>query len=290
MPTLGHTLATERLRQNIDLEFVAAVTRISPRMLKAIEMDDFDQLPGRVFARNFVRQYAQVLKLNADAVLAQFEREQSPGEMPETVKSKEYSAGFSLNLPALADVFGNNTLGSFLTFVVTIGACAIGVWAFNNWGTVRAHVLPTSPSTNAPQSARTNIPAAGSRPPATKPSAAVEPAKPPLKAAGELDSPAIPSSGAAVHVLLAASDSCWTRITADGKVLFAGTLNAGESRQVNAASVVDVRAGNAGALTLKLNGSAVPALGPKGQTRTVILTPDGAHVRTPTPEPVSEPL
>jgi cytoskeletal protein RodZ len=274
MPTLGRTLATERLRQNLDLEQIAAETRIGARLLRAIEMDDFEQLPGRVFARNFVRQYAQVLKLNAEAVLAQFDREQSPREIPETPKSGVYSAGFSLNLPALADVFGSTTLTSFFTFLTTIGVCAVGVWAFNHWGTVRAHVLPNPHAAPLAKVATAKPHAAAPEPPAPKPAATAE----------------IPPSSSTVHVLLAASDLCWTRITVDGKVLFSGMLNAGESREVNAASVVDVRAGNAGALNVKLNGNDIPPLGPKGQTRTVILTQDGAHVRTPTPEPVSEPL
>jgi cytoskeletal protein RodZ len=289
MPTLGHRLATERLRQSLDLQQVSTVTRISPRLLRAIELDDFEQLPGRVFARNFVRQYAHVLSLNEADVLAQFDREQSADEPAADVtrKPKNYSSGFSLNLRALADVFGGNTLTSFFTFVITIGVCAAGVWAFENWGTVRAHVLPSPRKTLVAQVAKSAPP----KQPVSKPAETTGPAKqaavPPP---GELDSPAIPASGAGVHVLVAASDSCWTRITADGKVLFTGMLNAGESREINAASVVDLRAGNAGALALKLNGSDIPPLGPKGQIRSVILTVDGAHVRTPTPEPVSEPL
>jgi hypothetical protein len=291
MSTLGHILATERVRQNLGLEQVSDVTRISPRILKAIEMDDFEQIPGRVFARNFVRQYAQVLKLNPDALVAQFDREQSPSETIESnPKSVGYTAGFSLNLPALADVFGNTTLTSFFTFLFTIAVCALGVWTFDNWGTVRAHVLPNPPAGPLAGAARANPPHPAPKPLAMKPLAAVAPPSQPARAGSELDSPAIPASGAAVHVLLAASDLCWTRITADGKVLFAGMLNAGESREVDAASVVDVRAGNAGALVVKLNGNEIPPLGPKGQIRTVVLTRDGAQVRTPTPDPVSEPL
>lgn len=287
MPTLGHTLATERLRQNLDLEQVSTVTRISPRLLKAIELDDFDQLPGRVFARNFVRQYAQFLNLNSDAILAQFEREQTPPE-PEIIAPppRHASRNFSVNLPAVADVFGNTTLTSFIAFLVTIGICAGGVWTFDHWGAMRARVFASPP-----------VPVSKPAPPVLKPKSEVAPistpkppASPSPSLSGELDSPAIPATGAAVHVLVAASDACWTRITVDGKVLFTGMLNAGETREVNAASVVDLRAGNAGALALKLNGMDVPPLGPKGQIRSVILNSSGAHVRTPIPDPVSEPL
>lgn len=249
MPTIGQVLANERVRQKLDLEQVAAVTRINARLLKAIELDDFEQLPGWVFARNFVRQYAQFLGLDADKVASQFEREQAPVEA--TAPVHHHASEFSLNLPALADVFGNSTLTSFLTFVLTIGLCAGGVWIFNHRG--------AAPVVKAAVVAR---PAAVEKP--------VNPAN--------------------VHVVVAASETCWTRITADGKVLFAGILNAGETREVDAASVVDLRAGSAGALNVKLNGNDIPPLGPKGQIRSVTLTASGAQVRTPIPEPLSEPL
>jgi cytoskeletal protein RodZ len=297
MPTLGRTLATERLRQNLDLEEVAKVTRISPRFLHAIETDDFDQLPGRVFARNFVRQYAQFLNLDPDAALAQFYREQSSPQdqdplpqllQPETEREPR---GFSLNLPAVAGVFGGEVVTSFLTFLVTIGLCAGGIWVFNNWGTVRTRIAPGRPLASASRAASPPPPATPApAPEATSPDAESPTVDTSAPASTTLDSPEITAGGAAVHVLLAASEACWTRITADGKVLFAGTLNAGETREINAATVIDLRAGNAGALAVKLNGSDIPPLGPKGQIRTVVLTPEGAQVRTPTPDPVSEPL
>jgi cytoskeletal protein RodZ len=298
MSTLGYLLAAERLRQNLDLEQVSTVTRISSRMLRAIELDDFGQLPGRVFARNFVRQYAQVLHLDPAAILEQFDREQALVQPEEVVTSKpeRFSRGFSLNLPALADVFGNNTITAFITFVATIGVCAGGVWAFDNWGSVRAHVLPDAPASPSsrvasPSTAKKAVSPTQPKAPGVPPPSPFTDSAPETETkAVELDSPALAETPATVHVLLAASDLCWTRITADGKVIFTGILNPGETRQVNAASVVDLRAGNAGGLTVKLNGSDIPPLGPKGQTRTVVLTADGAHVRTPTPDPVSEPL
>jgi cytoskeletal protein RodZ len=128
MPTVGRTLASERLRQDLDLDQIAAVTKIGSRSLKSIESDDFEQLPGRVFARNFVRQYAQVLKLDAAAIVAQFDREQSPPEPP--FVSPKQKAEFRLNLPAAADLLGNTTLASFLSFAATIALCAGGVWIF----------------------------------------------------------------------------------------------------------------------------------------------------------------
>ena len=85
--------------------------------------------------------------------------------------------------------------------------------------------------------------------------------------------------------MLRASEPCWTRVTADGKVRFAGLLAARDSRIVNALETIEVRAGNAGALEIQANGNEVPPIGPKGQIRTAVITQAGTQVRTPSPDP-----
>ena len=47
-------------------------------MLEAIEADHYDQLPGGVFARAFVRQYAALLGLDGDDLAAQVQRSIEP--------------------------------------------------------------------------------------------------------------------------------------------------------------------------------------------------------------------
>jgi cytoskeletal protein RodZ len=54
----------------MSLEELAQVTRIPLRMLQCIEEDDFDKLPGEVFARGFLRAYARALGVDAGEVLA----------------------------------------------------------------------------------------------------------------------------------------------------------------------------------------------------------------------------
>ena len=66
MTSVGETLRRERLRTGLDLHKVAEDTKISVRMLELIEADQFDKLPGGVFARSFVGQYARALGLDAD--------------------------------------------------------------------------------------------------------------------------------------------------------------------------------------------------------------------------------
>src|ERR1035438_3070574 len=68
MMSVGETLRQQRLRRKVQLQEVSEELKISSRMLAAIEADEYDKLPGGVFAKNFVRQYAGVLGLDeADA-------------------------------------------------------------------------------------------------------------------------------------------------------------------------------------------------------------------------------
>ncbi len=74
MMSVGETLRQQRLRRKVQLQEVSEELKISSRMLEAIEADDYDKLPGGVFAKSFVRQYAGVLGLDEGEVAAQFEQ------------------------------------------------------------------------------------------------------------------------------------------------------------------------------------------------------------------------
>lgn len=66
----GVLLAQARAAAGLTVEDVAGQLRLAPRQVVAIERDDFASLPGRTFVRGFVRNYARLVKLDVDAVLA----------------------------------------------------------------------------------------------------------------------------------------------------------------------------------------------------------------------------
>src|ERR1044071_5746532 len=74
MTSVGDTLRQERLRQHLELRQISAELKISPRMLEALENERFEQLPGGVFVKSFVRQYAHLLGLDADELVAEVEQ------------------------------------------------------------------------------------------------------------------------------------------------------------------------------------------------------------------------
>jgi cytoskeletal protein RodZ len=65
----GDKFRKERERQGIKLEDVSNSTKIGSRMLRAIEEEHFDQLPGGVFNKGFIRAYAKYLGLDEEETI-----------------------------------------------------------------------------------------------------------------------------------------------------------------------------------------------------------------------------
>jgi cytoskeleton protein RodZ len=66
----GAVLAAARAAQGLSVENVAVKLKLASFQIKAIEADNFSALPGAVFARGFVRNYARLLKIDAEPLLA----------------------------------------------------------------------------------------------------------------------------------------------------------------------------------------------------------------------------
>ena len=72
MATFGETLRRERELRGVDLRDIAEATNISLRFLEALEQDRSDVLPGGIFPKAFVRQYATYLGLDPDRLVAEY--------------------------------------------------------------------------------------------------------------------------------------------------------------------------------------------------------------------------
>jgi cytoskeletal protein RodZ len=70
--SFGDKFRKERERQGIKLEDVSNSTKIGSRMLRAIEDEHFDQLPGGVFNKGFIRAYAKYLGLDEEETIASY--------------------------------------------------------------------------------------------------------------------------------------------------------------------------------------------------------------------------
>ncbi len=68
---IGAKLRNERVGKGLAIDDISRDTRIASRFLEAIETDDYSSLPGLVFTRNFIRQYALTLQLDPDPLLSE---------------------------------------------------------------------------------------------------------------------------------------------------------------------------------------------------------------------------
>lgn len=85
-------LRSARLRKNITLDQISSVTKISHRFLRAIEDEDFAQLPGGIFDTNYLRQYAAAIGYEASKLLSLYHAKMSSAtSVAEDVKPKRWS-------------------------------------------------------------------------------------------------------------------------------------------------------------------------------------------------------
>ena len=80
MESIGTYLRREREIRHVSLEELAQTTRIPLRNLLLIEDDRFDELPGDVFARGFLRAYARAVGADDDAIVVDDEAGEARGE------------------------------------------------------------------------------------------------------------------------------------------------------------------------------------------------------------------
>lgn len=72
MESIGTWLRREREVRGVSLEEVADATRIPVQSLASIEEGRFDELPGEVFVKGFLRSYARAVGIAGDDVLARY--------------------------------------------------------------------------------------------------------------------------------------------------------------------------------------------------------------------------
>ncbi|HEX5101746.1 MAG TPA: helix-turn-helix domain-containing protein [Polyangiaceae bacterium] len=72
MTSVGQHLKGLREAKRMSLAEVSRATRVPVASVERIEADRFDELPGEVFVRGFLRAYARALQVSPDDVLARY--------------------------------------------------------------------------------------------------------------------------------------------------------------------------------------------------------------------------
>ncbi|MEK9130460.1 MAG: helix-turn-helix domain-containing protein [Patescibacteria group bacterium] len=74
--TLGEKLKKIREKKSIDLSKAEAMTGIQSKYLAALETNNYHEIPGEIYLKNFLKTYANALDLNQEEILNLYEKEQ----------------------------------------------------------------------------------------------------------------------------------------------------------------------------------------------------------------------
>lgn len=259
MTSLGDTLRAERMRRGMDLTALAAKTKIRRDILEAIERNQFDSIPGGAYRPSFLRQYAHALGLDEAEAIAAFHQQYEEPDLPLPTPPKNTRPRRILELG----------------WVLAIAAAVLGVYkiaesmhATTPWKVtgIRAQVAQTSilPKPPTPSNSTPSRPATPT------------PAAPPVSdSAGSADRSVAPASS--MRVTFTATEPVWMSVKCDGNPTYTGTLIGPETKTFEAANAVTVLIGNAGGVAISLNGKSIGPVGQHGETRSLEITPNGAH-------------
>ena len=249
-PSVGQILRDAREAQGITLEDAAVRLRLMQRQVEAMETDDFESLDPPVFARGFVRNYARLLGLAPEALLARMEG--APAEPAAVSHAAPPQPHSWLSSPWLILLL----LGLLVAVAVPVAL----YWWLNSAGEDGPGKQALSVAQTRPAPVAVPAPAAE---PVDVASPAVQgaPVLSPAPAAGttepaEVDAPAAPETPAVSGVLhLEFGDESWVEIKdASGRMLHRQLNAAGTKADIPGQPPFDVVIGNAAQARVTYNG------------------------------------
>ena len=286
MESFGARLKREREQRKITLDEIAVSTKIGTRFLAAIEEDRFDQLPGGIFNKGFIRAYARHLGMDENQAIADFvaATEPVPPEPPPQEEAPVLAALAQRVPEAKKKSRGDGGIPwGIFAIVLLVLACGFALWGFHSRekparpsieapGPAKPDTSTLTDQKDAPQSvAKLAVPdpaAAQSLPPQPVPAVPVSTA--PTAAATQ-----VAADAGLFHVLIKAREDSWIAITADGKQVIQATLAASAEQSIEAREQIVIKAGNVGALEISFNGKKLPAQGAYNQVKTLTFDPNG---------------
>ncbi len=308
MQPLGETLRQAREARALTLEEVAHETRIRVRYLRALEEDDFSIFPSSIHAKGFLRNYAQYLGMDAEALVVQYgdligapaspttvgtAYQPAPPRPPAAVQPPRSPAGRATAdqptqrpIPAVstgATEAQQPTLPElerpaspagrvFRSNWFTAAVLGVGVIAVAVWITVRLSGVSFDDMASEPASVFLEELASLET---VTPSPTFQPTSTPAPQMG-------PDFFDRVVLTIRVEQRSWARIMVDGAVAFEGQASPDTILQYEGAQSIGILAGNGAGLDVTYNGQEIGPLGERGEIVEWLFTVEGEMTPTPT--------
>jgi len=300
--SFGASLKRERELRGISLEEISESTKISIRLLEAIECDHHQLLPGGIFRKAFIKSYARYLGMDEDKVLQEYFLTAETVSPPSIAEEK-------FDLEKTVTTFLSQNMKSAIGITIALIVVGLSFWFFGESGGNHATVspdskrpLPRAASEPSPPSFVPNRPA-GSSPlgrtfpvAASKASPIQKATTPPVPSAAELkvlgerakkrgtppavrENPVLETaksgelSKPGLMLGIDATEQCWLSVRSSDSPLYAGILQSEQSKQFSLQKPLRLTVGNAGGVRLSINGKPFATLGKPGEVRVIEITP-----------------
>jgi len=293
--SFGAQLKQEREKQGLTLEQISLSTKIGTRMLRALEEEHFDQLPGGIFNKGFIRAYARCLHMDEEQAIAEYMA--ATGTSPLANNSEDHNQPPLLEIPREDDRETSDLPWGIFAVVLLLAAVGFAAWGFYSRESQKSAAVSaiSAPSTSAaaigetlPAEQKPSEPIDSSAKPAdaspsplaatsTQSQAVVTPASPAAQ-------PALPAPVGNLLVLIKAREDSWLSISVDGEIVTRALLAASAQKSVRAEKEIVIKAGNIGALDFEFNGEKLPTQGDYGEVKTLTFNAHGLQASAAQPE------
>jgi len=285
MENPGEYLKREREQRKVPLSKIAEATRVPLKSLEALEADDFDSLPHPTFVKGYIKSYCKVLGLDETDSVLRFElylREKSGNAEEEQDLAGEKKASLGRFSPSgHGDGFrpsGPFSAGYVITALIVIAVVAV-IYYYTSSPKAPEHISapePVASSENAASPQETSLEA---KPEAVKTAEEKKPEK--------HESAAKEQFAGENHLLVvSATELTWVKIAIDDEEPFDVVLKAGEKVSWKASRVFSLVVGNAGGVSLTLDGEDFGPLGSSAEVVKLTL-PKGAKVSSRAAKPAA---
>ncbi|HEV8335935.1 MAG TPA: RodZ domain-containing protein [Candidatus Polarisedimenticolia bacterium] len=292
MATFGETLKRERELRKISLREVCEATKIGLRYLEALEGNRFDQLPGGVFNKGFIRAYAKFIGLDAEALITSYLFDLGVQQNPQPIRPRYVGADIEAvpeipaAKPAPAAPRRRQVSPRHWAWAGSLAAISLaaagGVWLI----AFRGPSIETRPAGSLPKrSAKAQVGGDPISSPASAENKETLPfdaaAQPPVLANPEpAPRPETPDSAAAapgapasretawrvadLGLSLSVSEPTWVALACDGTERLNREIAAGDTVRLTCRKEIRLSSADAGAITMRINGNDCLPLGERG--------------------------
>jgi cytoskeleton protein RodZ len=296
--SFGEHLRRQREKSGVSLEQIVATTKISRRLLQALEDEQFDLLPGGIFNKSYVKAYAKCVGLNEDEAVAEY-LEASQEAPPDTrVIAQQHSSIHSDRRPERSQFPFVPVL-----VLVVVAAGAVGGWRIYQERKRDREQLMQAPASgpsatssaiaspareNASQAAQPaaepKLPTGSGAPPSeitSSSSKSVSPAGATSVPSSQQRLAAGSSSVAPFEVTIRPRNRAWVSIKSDGRYVVRGIIQPPDVKVIRATDEVVFYTGNAGAVEVAFDGKDVPLTGGANEEKVLVFNSHGLLPKVP---------